>query len=172
MAINLSAGVFDFYNESLELFVRPMVLVYPPKREDCPNCRLETLGVRSSRSISVYVQGGPLPFSRGMPCPYCNGKGYKEIETTDTIDARIYWDRRYWVNIGVQLNLPDGAVQTITKMDEYTKISRCEYMIPNYDGIEKYSTKRFKRASEPYPQGFKQNPIKYVVTFWTVSTNA
>ena len=40
-------------------------------------------------------------------------------------------------------------------------------MIPKYDGIENYDTNaKYERAGTSYPQGFKQNETKYVVTFW------
>ena len=165
MAINIPAGVFDVYNEAILLFTRTATLVYPPSRSDCPNCRQDTLGVRT-KSVSVYVAGGPIPFQRGMPCPYCNGKGYKEVETTDEITLRIYWDRKFWVNVGPNIDIPDCSIQTIAYMSDLPKIQRCKYLIPNYDGLEKYSTKKFERAGTSYPQGFKQNDTKYVVTFW------
>tara|TARA_R110002020_G_scaffold250273_3_gene464355 strand:- start:2558 stop:2878 length:321 start_codon:yes stop_codon:yes gene_type:complete len=101
-----------------------------------------------------------------MPCPYCNGKGYKAIEATEDITLRIYWDRKAWVNIGIPIDVPDGMIQTIAYMTDLPKIERCKYMIPNYDGIEKYDKSKYERGGASYPQGFKQNDTKYIVTFW------
>ena len=51
-------------------------------------------------------------------------------------------------------------------MSDLEKIEKCKYMIPKYDGIEKYDESRYVRSGPSYPQGFKQNSTKYVVTFW------
>jgi len=166
MAINIPSSVFDTYNEAVLLFTRTATLVYPEKKEDCPNCIMSTMGV-SNRSISIYQTGGPYPFDRGMPCPYCNGKGYKATEATDSITLRIYWDRKNWVKTGAEINIPDGGIQTIAYMTDLDKIEKCKYMIPIYDGIEKYDTNaKYEKAGISFPQGFKQNATKYVVTFW------
>ena len=165
MTINIPSSVFDTYNEAVLLFTRTGKLVYPEKKEPCPNCYLDTLGT-ANRSISKYKAGGPYPFERGMPCPYCGGKGYKAIENIEDITLRIYWDRKYWFNVGVAIDIPDGSIQTIAYMTDLEKINKAKYLIPYYDGIQKYEDMRFEKASNSFPQGFKQNDTKYVVTFW------
>tara|TARA_Y100000114_G_scaffold109417_1_gene102927 strand:+ start:934 stop:1446 length:513 start_codon:yes stop_codon:yes gene_type:complete len=165
MAINIPSSVFNTYNEAVLLFTRTATLVYPEKKEDCPNCIMNTMGTRN-KSVSVYQAGGPYPFTRGMPCPYCNGKGYKAVEATDDITLRIYWDRKSWVKIGASIDIPDGSIQTIAYMTDLPKIEQCKHMIPNYDGIEKYDKAKYERNGPSFPQGFKQNETKYVVTFW------
>ena len=80
MAINLPASAFTKFNEAVLLFMRTATLVYPPKQEDCPNCIKQTLG---GRSVNIYTPGGPVPFTTGMPCPYCNGQGYNETDTNE-----------------------------------------------------------------------------------------
>ena len=166
MAINIPASVFKTYNEAVLLFTRTATLVYPEKREQCPNCYMDTMGTRN-RSISRYRTGGPYPFERGMPCPYCNGKGYKVIEATEDITLRIYWNRKGWVDIGIPIDIPEGSIQTIAYMDDLAKIKKAKYLMPKYDTIESYHTLKYERAGMSYPQGFKQNTTKYVVTFWT-----
>ena len=165
MAIEISSSVFDTYNSALNLFTRTATLVYPEKREQCANCYMDTMGTRN-RSVSRYRSGGPFPFERGMPCPYCNGKGYRATESTEDITLRIYWDRKSWVNVGASIDIPDGSIQTIALMTDLEKINKCKYLIPNYDGIENYDKMRYTRSGSSHPQGFKQNNTKYVVTFW------
>ena len=165
MAITIPNSVFDIYNSALDLFTRTATLVYPEKRERCANCYMDTMGTRN-RSISVYRPGGPFPFDRGMPCPYCEGKGYRATETTEDIVLRIYWDRKSWADIGPAIDIPDGAIQTIALMTDMDKINKSKYMIPKYDGIEKYDEMRYTKNGSSHPQGFKDNLIKYVVTFW------
>lgn len=167
MAINIPSSVFTTYNEAVLLFTRTATLVYPEKKEDCPNCIMSNLGTRN-RSISIYQPGGPYPFERGMPCPYCGGKGYKAVEATDDVTLRIYWDRKSWVDVGIPVNIPTGSIQTIAYMTDLEKIEKCKYMIPKYDGIQNYDVNaKFEKTGMSFPQGFKQNDTKYVVTFWT-----
>jgi hypothetical protein len=167
MAINIPSSVFTTYNEAVLLFTRTATLVYPEKKEDCPNCIMSNLGTRN-RSMSIYQPGGPYPFERGMPCPYCGGKGYKAVEVTNDVTLRIYWDRKSWVDVGVPINIPAGSIQTIAYMTDLEKIEKCKYMIPKYDGIQNYDVNaKFEKTGMSFPQGFKQNDTKYVVTFWT-----
>ena len=165
MAINIPSSVFDTYNEAVLLFTRTATLVYPEKKEDCPNCILDTMGTRN-RSVSMYQPGGPYPFERGMPCPYCGGQGYKAIESSDEVTLRIYWDRKSWYNVGIPIDIPNGMIQTISYLSDLEKIEQCKYMIPNYDGIENYDKAKYEKNGPSFPQGFKQNTTKYVVTFW------
>lgn len=168
MAINIPSTVFDIYNEAVLFFARPATLVYPAKREDCPNCVQNTFGTRTG-SISIYVPGGPYPFERGMPCPYCGGRGYKEVEQKDTITLRIYWDKKNFVNVGAPIDVPDMIIQTIGLMTDFDKINKCNYLIPHYGDMDKYVNQKFQRYGQSYPQGFKQNKIKYFVTFWKLA---
>jgi hypothetical protein len=39
-------------------------------------------------------------------------------------------------------------------------------MIPKYDGMENYDNAKYEKNGSSFPQGFRQNPTKYVVTFW------
>ena len=166
MAINIPSSVFNTYNEAVLLFTRTATLVYPEKREDCPNCIIDNMAGRS-RSVSRYQAGGPYPFERGMPCPYCGGKGYKASEASDDITVRIYWEKKFWVDVGASIDIPDGGLQTIAYLTDLEKIEKCKYMIPKYDGIENHHINaRYQRAGTSFPQGFKQNETKYVVTFW------
>ena len=124
------------------------------------------MGTRT-RSVSVYKPGGPYPFGRGMPCPYCAGAGYKASETEEDIDVRIYWEPRQWRDIGFAVNLAEGSIQVISNMNLLPKLDNAKYLIPkSYGNISNYHTMKFTRASVAYPQGFKQNPEKYAVTFW------
>ena len=144
MAISIPSSVFDTYNEAVLLFTRTGTLVYPEKREACPNCYMDTMGTRN-RSVSSY----------------------KAVETTEDITLRIYWNKKYWVDIGIPLDIPDGSIQTIGYMTDLPKINKAKYLIPKYDGIEAYDDMKYERMGMSYPQGFKQNTTKYIVTFWS-----
>ena len=141
-------------------------MVYPEKKENCPNCYLDTMGTRT-RSVSLYRPGGPASFERGMPCPLCDGKGYKIIETTEEISLRIYWERKSWVDVGIPLDFPQGSIQTIANMEDLPKIDKAKYLMPTeYGNLASHHTMKFTKSGASFPQGFKQNPTKYAVTFW------
>jgi hypothetical protein len=55
MAINIPASVFKTYNEAVLLFTRTATLVYPEKREQCPNCYMDTMGIENFGLTSVYL---------------------------------------------------------------------------------------------------------------------
>ena len=52
-------------------------------------------------------------------------------------------------------------------MTDMPKLEKAKYLIPqSYGNISNYTTMKFVRSGAAYPQGFKQNPEKYAVTFW------
>ena len=88
-------------------------------------------------------------------------------ETEEDIDVRVYWEPRQWRDIGFAVNLAEGSIQVISNMNLLPKLDNAKYLIPkSYGNISNYHTMKFTRASVAYPQGFKQNPEKYAVTFW------
>lgn len=163
---SLPASVFTSFNQIVaDILEREATLIYPEARQECPNCYMDTFGVQN-RSISIYRTGGPYPFDRGQPCPYCNGRGYKAVEDTEIIKLRIYYDKKFFNRIAASLNLPEGSIMTISNMSNLTKIERAKYLIPKYDGIQDYNITKFEKAGPSIPNGFQQNPVKYVTTFW------
>lgn len=165
MAINIPNSIFEIYNDAVTLFERSAVLYFPESRQECPNCYLNTMGM-GGQSMGFYRAGGPEPFDSGLPCPHCGGAGYRSIEETLEIPMRIYWDKKLFMKGGPSIDIPEGAIQTISKLIYFPQLNSCNYIIPKYDGIEEYSPERFFRMGDPYPQGFKQNPIKYIVAYW------
>lgn len=163
---DIPAAAFTSFNQIVaDVLERDAILIYPERKEECPNCYLDTFGIQA-RSVSIYKTGGPYPFDRGMPCPYCGGRGYKAVEKTEKIRTRIYYDRKYFNRIANSLNLPEGSIQTFTNMTYLTKIEQAKYLIPQYNNIEDYNLTKFEKVGPSIPQGFQQNPVKYVMTFW------
>ena len=164
MAISIPSGAFDKYNEGADAMIGSFgvacQLVYPEKRTRCSNCITNTMGGRSS---SFYRTGGPISFPRGMPCPWCNGKGYFSSESTEDITLRLYWRTKDWIDVGFQVDVPANYVQTIGYIKDLPKINKAKQLITNKD-IKGYETFRFNRAGEGYPHGFKQN--RYIINFW------
>lgn len=171
MAIVIPDSIFTIYNDAVTLFERSSILFFPETRTECTNCYLNTMGY-GGQSMSYYRAGGPEPFETGMPCPFCGGAGYKSIEETLEIAMRIYWDKKLFIKAGPAIDFPHGAIQTITKMIYMPKIELANYMIPKYDGVEEYKPAKFYKIGPSYPQGFKQNPVKYIVTYWSQNPGA
>ena len=121
---------------------------------------MNTMG---GRSVNYYRSGGPIPFNRGTPCPLCGGKGFKSIEATDSVEVRIYYRRRDFIDVGFQAEVPNNVVQTVGYMSDYVKLTRAKELLVD---TGTYNKGRYKRISEPYVQGFKQNPTQYIVIFW------
>jgi hypothetical protein len=166
MAISIPDNVFSIFNEAVDnIWSKSITLVYPEKREECPNCYFN-----GYKSNGVYKTGGPYPFDDGSPCPYCEGNGYKMIETTEIIKSRIYYNRKDWIDVGVSVNIPFAAAQLVSNIEDLPKLQRCKYIIPlYYSGSEGQQNQALTSAGSFYPQGFTQNNIKYVTTFWVAN---
>lgn len=166
MSISIPPGIFNDFNFAVDnIWAKPITLFYPEIQEECANCYYNGM-----RSNGVYKAGGPYPFENGSVCPYCGGEGLKTTEPSETLTARIYYDRKNWIDVGAKVNVSDAAAQIIFKMTELTKIQQCKYIIPEYyEGITALQTQRLFKIGDYYPQGFTQNPIKYITTFWSHS---
>lgn len=160
MALKIPSSVFDKLNEAILLFNRTATVVYPERQEKCPNCYQNTMG---GRSVNYYRSGGPIPFSRGVPCPLCKGKGFRNVEATDSVELRIYHNKRDFINVGFNVDVPNNVIQTVGYMSDYVKLTRAKEILVD---IGTHNKGRYKRISEPYTQGFKQNPTQYIVIFW------
>lgn len=155
--VDIPDSLFALYNEFADDFITKNFgvnckLVYPAIREECSNCVLDVFGQRSS---NIYKAGGPIPFTDGL-CPYCEGVGYKEIETTETLKLRVNWSKKQFIKIATLTTVPDGAVQIIGFLSDLPKIQRSSYIILNSDQNDNY-TWAYILYSEPMPHGFKQN---------------
>ena len=160
MAINLPSTAFTKFNEAIKLFEKPAILVYPEKKDKCSNCITNTIGGRSS---NFYRTGGPIAFDRGEICPLCNGKGFKLTENEEAINLRIYTRKRDWIDTGFEVDVPNNFIQTVANMESYTKLTKAKELVID---IGTHKRTRYKRTGEPFVQGFKQNPVQYVVIFW------
>lgn len=162
----LNSDLFDPFNEAAQtLFERKAALIFPEKREECPNCYLSTFGTKT-RSVSIYRPGGPDPFDEGMPCPYCEGKGYKQVEVSETIPIQILWEIQSFYRKMMPIEIPQGSIQTIVRSTYTSKVEMAKYLIPHDSGIENLDIKKYERFGPSYPLGFKDNPVKYMINFW------
>jgi len=165
VAFTIPSGIKEIYNEfademiNNDLIGQDCTLIYPPKKEPCPNCVSNTFG---GSSANVFRTGGPMPFNFGN-CPMCGGSGFKETEITASIRLRIYWNRKEWKNIDIPVQVPDGAVLTIGFLTDLPKIEQANEIIL-IDKQSTYKNWRYVLAGEPFPHGFQKD--KYFMAFW------
>jgi hypothetical protein len=112
-----------------------------------------------------------MPFAPGMTCPYCGGKGALETEVSEIIPSRIYWKKSDFISMPISININSTFIQTYTNMIYLPQIEKASYIIPNYDGVENFKLSRYYKKSPSYPEGLKDNPIKYVITLWGTDVN-
>lgn len=146
--------------DELEEFI---TLYYPEKREECPNCYIDTFaGIM--KTVSKYKNNGPMPFTNGMPCPYCDGNGYKSIEQKENIPGRIYTENKNYQTFK-NLNLSSGQILFVCRIDFFTKILMSKYMRPVTE-IHDLTIEKYELVGQPEHTGFTINPVKYITSIW------
>jgi hypothetical protein len=135
-------------------------LYYPDKNTECDNCHFSS---RIGRSSGIYKTGGPIPFPAHGTCPRCGGRGRLSLPQTDTIDLRIYWETRFWIDIGVKFNASNNIAMTIGYMVDLPKMEKADKVLLN--SSQQYIRRWMcQRAGEAIPHGFRRNRyfIQYV----------
>ena len=72
-------------------------------------------------------------------------------------------EKRDFIDVGFNADIPNNVIQTVGYMSDYEKLTQAKELLVD---VGKYNKGRYKRISEPYNQGFKQNPTQYIVIFW------
>ena len=90
-------------------------------------------------------------------------KVIKEVETTEDIKLKVYWDSKSWIKVGGDMVIPDNSIQTIFYATDLGKITRAKELIVHKD-IKDLREMRFTKFGEPFPLGLKQ--IRYFGCFW------
>lgn len=142
-----------------------IILTYPELRQECPNCYLDTIGV--SRSVSIYKVGGPEPFESGMPCPHCDGKGYKAVEQTESIPGRVYITAKDFMVAG-NLMIPRGSIEFHCRHNYYPQLVMAKYSKPDNELID-YVSERYYLVGRPNSTGFVMNPVKHITSYWSLN---
>lgn len=120
-------------------------LIYGVTRyDDCPNCIYSSV---SQSSSGRYKQGGPIPFIFGEVCPVCDGAGRFPVESKENMQMMVIWDMKNFINVGGDVVIPQGSIQTMTYFDRIDKIRRAKSLIVSSGRYE------YNRFSEPEPCG-------------------
>lgn len=165
--ISIPNLVWDKYKEVVDAMTSDWFgincrLYYPAIKTICINCDFNPM---TQRSNNTYKVGGPIEFDSGI-CPYCNGDGYTNEETSDIIKMRCYFNKKEWVKVNLPVQIKDGMVQTIGFMADAPKCLRASRMRVGIDN-EKFLSTDYTLSGYPMPHGFKKN--LYFVAFWEVS---
>jgi hypothetical protein len=144
-------GVFESYQKAADEFILnsnigvDCKLIYPPKRVACDNCE----GFRGN-AAPAFRNGG---VGTGFSCHQCQNSGFKEVEQTENIRLRAYWNQKDWKKVGPQIQVPDAEVMIIgflSQLNLLLKASKIK-LATHLEGEYNWD---FALASEPFPHGF------------------
>ena len=156
MTINIPSDVFSKYEEFADAMIADFgvacKLVYIEQVQEITE---SVPRAKQRRTMDIQDRNDPAGFARGSDT-------YKTVENTENITLRVYWNKKDWVKIG-DLNLPDGAIQTIGYLTDLTKINKAASLIVNSDN-DGYREFRFVKAAEPTPWGLQKD--RYCVCHW------
>lgn len=156
MPIEIPQSVFDKYfdvvDSTFNIFGVTCQLVYIEKVEEISNTYDN---IPDRRSVNAHRRGSDQ-YKR-------QNKVIKEVEKTEDIKLKVYWDSKSWVKVGGDMVLPDNAIQTIFFATDLDKIMRAKELIVHKD-IKSIQEMRFTKYGEPFPMGLKQN--RYFGCFW------
>ena len=156
MPITIPDSVFDKYfdvvDSTFNIFGVTCQLVYVEKVEEISNT---FNNIPDNRSVNAHRRSQPQ-YTR-------QNKVIKEVEKTEDIKLKVYWDSKSCTKIGANMVIPDNSIQTIFFATDLDKIMRAKELIVHKD-IKDLMEMRFKKFGEPFPMGLKQN--RYYGCFW------
>lgn len=157
MPVNVPESVFDKYYDVIDstfnIFGVTCQLVSINKVEEINT--IPNNNIPEKNSINAHrIRGGD--YERGQ-------KIIREIETLTDIKLKVYWDQKNWVNVGGNIVIPDGSIQTIGFMTDLPKVLQAKALLV-HKGIKDYKELRFERIGEHIPMGLRQN--RYFGCMW------
>jgi hypothetical protein len=152
------------FNQQLDFFLSsaglstPCLLNLGTNASECPNCIYDNILKKSS---NIYKTGGPVNFTRGSICPFCRGSGQQGSAKTVTIQMAILWDYKSWIIKPINLENPDGFVQSICHKSYTPSILQCSDMtVLNTN----QNNPVFSLFTEPTPAGLGDQ--NYIISQW------
>ncbi len=155
MAINIPQSVFDKYYEVVDstftIFGVTCQLTYVDKVEQIDGSFDNIPEVRSIGQSKHQTK----QFS-------VNGQNFQEVEVTEEVIMKVYWDSKQFVKTGGDIVYPAGTIQTIFKAADLEKVLRCNELLVHKALTQIQYT--FRRFQEPFPMGIKLD--HYFGCFW------
>ena len=156
MPVVIPESVFDKYYDVIDstftIFGVTCQLVYVDKIEEIANT---FDNIPTNKSIN--------PGRRGQPQYIRQDKVFQEVEKTEDILIKVYWEKTEWFKAGGDIVVPENAIQTIFFATDLSKIKRAKELIV-HKGIKAQQEMRFTRSGEPFPMGLRKN--RYFGCFW------
>lgn len=168
MSLDLT-GVVPIYQDNIDSLIdqlgKNVILTLGKITTDCPNCEYDSIRKRSS---GRYQSGGPIPFSDGTVCPYCEGRGKIETENTATIKALVKWNPRDFNRMELNINEADVICRLKTYLSDVPNLKRASSIIVDSDA-RRLSEHRMYLLREPTPVGLQSS--RYAVSYWRQNKN-
>jgi hypothetical protein len=156
----------EIYNKQIDLLLASTGLTTKcefnfgiTNKKLCPNCIYD---VNLKKSSGKYKTDGPILFSLGQICPYCNGVGSYGLEKSEFGYLAILWDYKKWINPPPEIKNPNGFIQTICDKTYLANIRQCKDMTVIYH--ESNANPVFRLYGEPNPAGLGDN--NYLFCMW------
>lgn len=124
----------------------------------CPNCVYDSA---LKKSANIYKNGGPTTFNPGQICPYCRGVGLYGEAKNESLYLAVLWDYKSWIIKPINLENPQGYIQTICHKDYTTRILQAQDMTILSLTPEPPT---FILDSEPNPAGLGDQ--NYIICTW------
>lgn len=169
----ISSDFKNLYDQAIDSILENNALTVPcsifydtPNDSFCSNCLFDPI---NNRSLNIYNGAGPAPFPENSICSICNGYGKVEKSKSEIVYLAVIFDSKYWLNWGSNakvVNIGDGSVQTICKMELFPKLINAQYMTMD-TSIQSYRSYQYALAGDPTPCGLGNN--RYIITMWSRS---
>jgi len=163
----LNAEFKNVFNSAIDAILAdtaltvPCLFKYSSGQIFCNNCIYDSI---SNRSSNIYNGTGPHFFPSYSICPICNSVGYIHADNNETIFLAVIFDSKFFLNWNSKtVNIPDGAVQTISKLGTISKIKNANSVVFNTK-ISDYALYEYVRDGDPNPCGLGDH--NYITTMW------
>ena len=117
MPISIPQSVFDKYydvvDSTFNIFGVTCQLVYIDKVEEISN---SFNNLSSNHSVNAH--------RRPQDNYKRQNKVFREVEKTEDIKLKVYWDNKSWVKVGGDMVIPANSIQTIFYATDLPKITK------------------------------------------------
>lgn len=159
MTFNIPQAVFDKYNEGIDYTIKAFGV----------ECKL--ISINKIEVINPATPNNNIPEKNSINAHRVRGGDYerqnkiiKEIEVLTPIVLKVYYDPKTWINVGGNIQVPNGTIQTVGYLSDLNKIFQAKGLIAHED-INSFKELRYERLGEPATFGFKQN--RYFSCLWS-----
>jgi hypothetical protein len=157
MPINVPESVFDKYYDVIDstftIFGVTCQLVFIEQIEEISNTYDN---IPDNLSVNAHRKS-QNQFKR-------ENKVFREVEKTEDIKLKVYWNDKSWIKPVGNIVVPDNAIQTIFFATDLAKINRAKEIIVHKGIKDNQSPMKFKKVGQPYPVGLRQD--RYFACFW------